>query len=1606
LPPVRTRTWFHNGAWAAGARISAQYAREYYQGDTLAKLLPDTILPTDLSAVEVREACRALKGQVLRQEVYADDGTAQAAEPYTVSERSYEIRAIQPVLDRAHGVYFVHPREAIEYHYERNPKGVIDPRVTHAFTLEVDAYGSTLRSAAVGYPRRTAFAVHDEQKTTAITLSEVKVAHHAPAEAGWYRLGVPIATRSFELLGLTPAADTVLTFAQVLAAADAADELPYEQLTGPSQYSKRLLSHAMTFYAKDDRTEALPFGEIESLALPWQSHAKAFTSSLLASALDGRATKAILTEGGYVRFLPDDDAWWIPSSRAVFSGPETFYLPTSFCDPFGNTSTIVYDEYLLAVVEATDPLGNTVLAEYDYRVLAPVHVTDANGNRAAAQIDALGMVVATAVMGKEGDTDGDTLDDPTTTFTYDLTRFATTGEPNVVHSRAREQHGAANIRWQEAYSYSDGSGREVMRKIQAEPGLAPARDGDGALVHDGDGALVFAACDLRWVGTGRTVFDNKGNPVKQYEPFFSSTHEYEDETELVEWGVTPVLRYDALGRLIRTDLPNGTFSKVEFDPWKQTTFDPNDTVAPLDPADTTGESLWYQARKGLDPDTDPEGRAALLAHVHRGTPGVAHLDALGRTFLTIEDNGAAGAYATRVSLDLEGNPLVITDARLNTAMEHIFGMGGRVLWQKSCDAGERWMLSDVGGALLRAWDERGHTKRATYDAARRATHQYVQQDAEAEQLVGRTVYGEAHPDAAALNLRGKAYQVYDGAGVVTNGAYDFKGNLLAGSRRLAARYRSVADWSPLAGLTDIAAMATAAEALLEAEVFISATAYDALNRPTSMTAPDASEIRPTYNEAGLLEKVEARVRGAVTWTTFVDDIDYDAKGQREKIVYGNGTRTTYTYDPETFRLVRLKTVRDSDNAVLQNLTYTYDPVGNITEIKDSAQQTVFFDNDVVSPSTQYVYDALYRLIEANGREHVGGVADVQRDQNDVPLLNLPHANDALALRNYVEKYVYDAVGNILTMTHVAGAVDWTRRYEIAATSNRLLSTSLPGDGPMATHFSAKYAYDEHGSMTSMPHLASIGWDHNDQMQEVDLGGGGTAYYTYDAAGQRVRKVWEHSGLVEERIYLGGWEVYRKRDSRGFLLLERETLHGMDGARRIVLVETKSVDVDAVGVFTPVSRLRFQLDNHLGSASLEVDESGLVIGYEEYHPYGTTAYASGRSGAEVSGKRYRYTGKERDEETGLYYHGARHYAAWLARWTRSDPAGFVDGTNTYCYVRNNPGSLLDAQGTASRGVITLEPVVISVSLTELRKNQAKADYENVILGLSHPEAFTFGEYGQLVELEARTRPHAREAFAAVEPSTTQQSVGWQDPNEPRASAEELQIAERHIADAKLQDALFGRLNWGSQASANVSPTLAGLAAAGATIGGGLIHLPASEVEPVITSLGKVEMEDVGPTAGVPPRLSERPPIEDLLVKPPTAAPSKEEVKALPPGPEPKLISNKGSGPGAGNPAKLTVKNGRWTKTLSNGTTVTAKDTHNFVVTKDGQVLAAPRQSRGSGHVDLSGGAPVRYAGEVKFNKNGEVMWWTNGSGHYKSPTHLAGQAPFDKSTFRPWAGAPP
>jgi RHS repeat-associated protein len=800
--------------------------------------------------------------------------------------------------------------------------------------------------------------------------------------------------------------------------------------------------------------------------------------------------------------------------------------------------------------------------------------------------------------------------------------------------------------------------------IISEPGDAPQRDANGNLILP----IQQAHSDPRWIGTGRTVLNNKGAPLKQYEPYFSSTHQYETEPELTDTGVTPVLTYDSLGRLVRTDLPNGSYSRVDRSPWQLTTHDPNDTV-------TEPGNLWRAARQpGASPTPSAaEQRARQLAEAHAETPTDLHLDPLGRPFLAVSKLTPTTLLETRSKLDIQGRTLEIKDPLGRTCQTYAYSLTGRLLRETNIDKGTRWNFQAIDGAPLRRWDDRDQIFRTQHDALRRPTHQYLKIGAAPETLLQRTLYGESHPTPEPNNLRGRPIRHYDEAGALKSESYDFKGNPLETQRRLALAFTAATDWTPLATATTPSAIDAAAAALLETETFTQTRSYDALNRIASATEPDLTEIKPRYNQRGLLDQVEARIRNAATWTTFVGDIQYDAKAQRQSIDYGNGTATAYEYDELTYRLLHLTTTRTAPSNTLQDLSYTFDPVGNIVAISDAAQQTLFYNNSVVLPQNLFEYDALYRLLSATGREHAS-IGDVQLDHNDLPLQNLPHNNDASAVRTYLEEYQYDAVGNILEMFHEAAGTPvatWTRAYTYAVGTNRLATNTIPGG-------TATYTHDAHGNLSSMPHLASIEWTPFDQIRTCDLGGGGDVYFTYASDGQRVRKVWQQTAsAVKERIYLGAYEIYREKLS-GVTQLERQTLHVMAGVQRIAMVETKTIEGGAP-IATPVPKHRFQLGNHLGSAMLEVDETGLIISYEEYLPYGNSAYRSARSGVEVSARRYRYTGKERDEETGLYYHGARYYACWIARWTSADPLGLQAGLNLYLYGRASPVVYVDPSG---------------------------------------------------------------------------------------------------------------------------------------------------------------------------------------------------------------------------------------------------------------------------------------------------------------------------------------
>jgi RHS repeat-associated protein len=1434
VPPVLTKTWFHTGIYLARDHVSDFFAGllddkdigEYYREPGLTddeawtRLLPDTVLPESLTIDEEREACRALKGMMLRQEVYAldaDDKASpeekqRAATPYTVIEQNFTLERLQPRFGNRHAVFFAHPREVLSNHYERNPA---DPRISHALTMEVDPFGNVLKSLAVAYGRRTpstdpALTAEDKAKQSQLLITYTESSYtqnEIPAAvlaAGHHRAPIPAEARTYELTGFASENNAKRfsfeewsrnNFALLTSAA----EIPYELKADVTKKQKRLIEHVRTLYRKDDLSALLPLGKVESQVLPGETYKLALTPSLLALVFTrkraGQPDEALIPnpnallegkgsdQGGYIAW---DGNWWIPSGKVFFdsavntSNPaltaaielntarQHFFVPRKVSDAFGQTTAVDYDAYDLVVTRTTDPVGNSIAAANDYRVLQPREVTDPNRNRSSSAFDALGMVIATAVMGKTGQPLGDLLEgfsaDPTlakirafiadpqaeaasllgtatTRIVYDLDRYKRAGQPPFAATLARETHfepardGQTKI--QLSFSFSDGFSRELQKKIQAEPGKARKRQNPVAM-HSGDiepGKLEVGEADApqRWVGSGRTVFNNKGKPVKQYEPFFSATHLYESESEVTDTGVSPVLFYDPVGRVVATLHPNHTYEKVVFDPWQQTTFDVNDTVVEVlgqqqfATRDQTGDprtdpdikgyvreyfktepadwKTWHTQGIGNALDTD-EQDAARKTEAHVNTPTTAHLDVLGRVFITLAHNkvvcpghtldGTVDRFATRVDLDIEGNQRAVRDAVKKgvdaqgnaivdglgrIVMRYDYDLLGNRIHQASMEAGERWMLSDAAGRPVRAWDSRLFMRRMTYDELRRPTGLFVTENG-AERLAERTVYGEGQGDAD--NHRGQIYKRYDGAGVVTNVAYDFKGNLLEHKRELLPTYKVAVDWLQNPAATD--------------GTFASSTTFDALNRPLTVISPDGSSYQPTFNEANLLDKVDVRLRGAGAATAFVTNIDYNAKGQREKIEYGNGATTAYEYDPLTFRLSRLRTTRPVNPdatasqlfnvpSLVQDLHYWYDPVGNITRIEDLALKTFVHAGQKVEPVGSYTYDAVYRLIEAKGREHIGQNAFDFDPPNgvyrDYPFVGQAHPNDLQALRNYRESYEYDPVGNFGVIAHRVNGAGWTRRYEYQENSlqeagkksNRLRKTTV-GNG---LNHAEPYTHDAHGNMISMPHLAAMVWDFKDQLQQANLGGGGTAYYVYDGAGQRVRKVIEsqNGARQKERLYLGGFEIYREYNGAG-ISLERESLHVLDEDQRVTLVETQTIQ-NGNAVNGPVPLQRYQLANHLGSSSVELDKDGALIAYEEYHPYGTTSFQVGRSVAEVSLKQYRYTGKERDEENGVYYHGARYYAPWLGRWLSCDPIGIEDTVNLYQYVRNNPQNSVDVTG---------------------------------------------------------------------------------------------------------------------------------------------------------------------------------------------------------------------------------------------------------------------------------------------------------------------------------------
>jgi len=1260
-PPRRTRTWYHTGAFFRAEPILAGFARDYWQNAATAEHpLPDPPIESDdpLLPEERRQAARACKTMMLRQEVFADDGSPDAASPYTTATHNCHIRMLQPMLQNRYAVFAVVESEALTYNYERV---AADPRIVHELNTVIGPHGEVEEKATVVYAR----AVPDLtlQPHVVTEQSRIRIRYEINGYTNdvaidrAYRLRQIAEKQTYELHA-SPAAP-YFAIAEIRA-----------KFLGAAPADKVLVEGSRTLFGSDaDPNIALAAGVLEPLGLRFENRKLAFTAPLLGTLFGTRVSDPMLLEGGYVQ---DGSDWWIRSGAMRYPATpgQHFYLPDRYIDGFGVTTTVHYDAaYQLVVERTTDALGNDVVAQsFDFRFVQPSSIKDINDNINDAAYDIFGFVAGTALRGKGSEADDLTGFDPdpspaqiaafladpaangavllahaTTRFIYRLDTA-----PAAAAMILRETHHHDEItpsKLQYSFEYSDGGGRVVMKKMQAEPGFARSVD-----IH-GDGSYTISDVDttpnLRWIGSGRTIVNNKGNRVLQYEPYFSATHDYETARELVESGVTLKLRYDPLDRLIRTDFPDGSSSRAEIGAWIRTSFDQNDTVIGSD---------WYTARIGGGLGAD-EKSAAQKAAAHDGTPAVEHFDTLGRAVALVAHNRTGGIDqldVTRIDLDLPGNRLRVRDPRGNDVVRTEYDLASRACHSISMDAGERHMLTDALGDALYRWDQKGNRLATAYDALHRPVSQTVVTPALATIVIERRDYGTDR----VRNVNGRVEVIRDQSGVVTNSRYDFKGNVVETARRFTRDYAPDIDWT------------TPGTVPLQPATFTTTETFDALNRVTSMTTPDGSISTPGYSESGKLTSVSAAIRGGAP-QTFVSRITHDAKAQRTQIDYGNGVTMKFDYDTLTFRVRHITTTRTSDGAKLQDLAYTYDPVGNVTLVRDAAQKTIYFNGAVVDADNDFTYDALYRLLSATGRELIGLDAPVSR--LDAERTNIAHKADGSAMRNYRQQYAYDRAGNVTEMSHDSGSGpfthQWTRTFNVDAGDNRLGSSQVGATNE-------PYTYDLHGNMTSLPGLATVDWDVTDRLHHADLGGGGNAYYTYDSQGNRVRKVVERlGGIVEERLYIGQLEIFTSRLGAA-VQLRRETLHVMDDTRRLAMIDTRTDP-------SVTQLIRYQFGNHLGTALLELDDAAGIVGYEEYYPYGSTSLQSVDKARDVPARRYRYTGRERDEETGLYYNTLRYYAPWLARWTSPDPAGSKDGDNLYRYTRDNPIRFFDPTGTQSR-----------------------------------------------------------------------------------------------------------------------------------------------------------------------------------------------------------------------------------------------------------------------------------------------------------------------------------
>ncbi|SSC08931.1 RHS repeat-associated core domain-containing protein [bacterium endosymbiont of Bathymodiolus sp. 5 South] len=255
------------------------------------------------------------------------------------------------------------------------------------------------------------------------------------------------------------------------------------------------------------------------------------------------------------------------------------------------------------------------------------------------------------------------------------------------------------------------------------------------------------------------------------------------------------------------------------------------------------------------------------------------------------------------------------------------------------------------------------------------------------------------------------------------------------------------------------------------------------------------------------------------------------------------------------------------------------------------------------------------------------------------------------LEPYQQIYTYDTGNNLTNLSHQANSGNWQQTLTIHPNNNR------------GTENNNQNNFDANGNLLNLNNIGSLEWHYNNTLNKLTKANkpNTTQYYVYDYQGKRVRTVIESEHQTQsQRDYLPALDISINQAKQ-----QSKTLH----IGTHILSESSKDN----------TQTHYQLNSHLQSNTLELGGKAQTLSYEHYYPYGGTAIIAGKDKTQAQQKRYRYTGKERDDNSGLCYYGARYLAPWLARWINPDAAGSIDGLNLYVYVGNNPLKYIDPTG---------------------------------------------------------------------------------------------------------------------------------------------------------------------------------------------------------------------------------------------------------------------------------------------------------------------------------------